>query len=195
VRIRLNAFAQTFRKGHRVRLSLSTSYWPLAWPSPEPARLVVDTEHSQLHLPVRRPRPEDDAVKFDPPVGARPGKTEILAFPEQDWVIRTSLGNRVTVQEVTDDGGRERYEDIDLTVGEKMISRFIHGYEDHDSLSGETVTERTFQRGDWSVRTTTRTVLTATPTHFQVRAELDAYEGVTRVFSENWIEEIERHLV
>ena len=29
--------AQAFPAGHRIRLSLSTSYWPLAWPPPEPA--------------------------------------------------------------------------------------------------------------------------------------------------------------
>lgn len=28
----LNGMAQSFPAGHRVRLAISTSYWPLAWP-------------------------------------------------------------------------------------------------------------------------------------------------------------------
>jgi hypothetical protein len=38
-------------------------------------------------------------------------------------------------------------------------------------------------RGDWSVRTETRSTLKLTPTAFLVTAELDAYEGERRTFS------------
>src|SRR6056297_1618612 len=34
-RIRLNDIAQRFPVGHRIRVAISTSYWPLAWPAPE----------------------------------------------------------------------------------------------------------------------------------------------------------------
>ena len=34
VRVTLNAMAQALPPGHRLRLALSTSYWPLAWPAP-----------------------------------------------------------------------------------------------------------------------------------------------------------------
>lgn len=50
-------------------------------------------------------------------------------------------------------------------------------------------------RGDWKIRTITRTVLTSTPEHFRVAAMLDAYEGDQRVFSRNWHETIARDLV
>lgn len=32
--VRMNEVAYRFPKGHRIRVSISTSYWPLAWPSP-----------------------------------------------------------------------------------------------------------------------------------------------------------------
>ena len=130
-----------------------------------------------------------------PPEGARPGRIDRILPPQHDWIIRKSLGSYRTVQEVIDDPGVLRFAEIDLDVGEKMVSRFTHVYNDYGSVTGETLTERTFRRGDWYVKTKTRTVLTATPTHFRIRAELDAYEGSTRVFSENWVSEIERDLV
>ena len=36
VRIAMKSVAYALRAGHRVRLALSTSYWPWLWPSPEP---------------------------------------------------------------------------------------------------------------------------------------------------------------
>jgi hypothetical protein len=76
-----------------------------------------------------------------------------------------------------------------------MISRFEHRYDDYPSVKGEVTTERRFSRGAWAVRTTTKTVLTATETHFHLDAELDAFEGERRVFAKNYRSEIERDLV
>jgi len=59
-------------------------------------------------------------------------------------------------------------------------------------MRGENRTERTFRRGDWSVRTTTRTVLTADTSNFYIHAELDAYEGDKRIYSRNWDRTIPR---
>lgn len=41
-------------------LSLSTSYWPLVWPAPSPARLSVHEAGSSLTLPVRPAAAPDD---------------------------------------------------------------------------------------------------------------------------------------
>jgi hypothetical protein len=46
--------------------------------------------------------------------------------------------------------------------------------------------ERRVQRGKWQVKTVTRTVLTSDAASFYLRAELDAYEGDKRVYSDNW---------
>jgi len=195
VRVTLNFVATQFPAGHRVRLALSTSYWPIAWSPPEQARVTVHTEASDLLLPVRKPREADAQVVFEPPVGGiTPARTQITPA-YFDWKITRSLGHYLTVQEVIADEGLYRLEPIDLVVAERMISKFSHHYDEFDSCVGETNTQRRFERGDWKVRTTTRTVMTSTPTHFHVRAELDAYEGNTRVFAENYQSEIERDLV
>jgi len=54
-RVPFKHVAQTFRAGHRLRLAVSTSYFPVAWPAPEPVTLTLDTGATQLILPVRRP--------------------------------------------------------------------------------------------------------------------------------------------
>ena len=42
-RVQLRGCGHRFERGHRIRLALSPTYWPHAWPSPEPVTLRVRT--------------------------------------------------------------------------------------------------------------------------------------------------------
>ena len=55
VRIQLNDTGSTLPAGRRIRLAISTSYWPMIWPSPENATVTIFG--GALDLPVRSPRP------------------------------------------------------------------------------------------------------------------------------------------
>lgn len=80
VRVPLNGMAHAFPAGHRIRLSVSTSYWPLIWPTPEAAELRINVSETLLRLPVRPPRPEDaDLRPFHDPVVAPELETTALA--------------------------------------------------------------------------------------------------------------------
>ena len=76
VRLQLNDIAHAFPAGHRLRVALSSSYWPIAWPSPEPVVLTVRTGKSALYLPVRPPSPDDHWLRpFEPPAAAHGSAT------------------------------------------------------------------------------------------------------------------------
>ena len=57
VRIQLNDAGAVFPAGHRIRLALSTAYWPMVWPSRENATVTVFG--GTLDLPVRPPNAAD----------------------------------------------------------------------------------------------------------------------------------------
>src|SRR5207248_2777690 len=63
----------------RWRVAVSPTYWPWAWPAPEPVRLSVFTGGARrLTLPVRAPRPDDAALApFAPAEGAPPAAVEV----------------------------------------------------------------------------------------------------------------------
>ncbi|MGM0657829.1 MAG: CocE/NonD family hydrolase [Pseudomonadota bacterium] len=200
VRIELNGIAHVFPKGHKVRLSVSTSYWPLAWPPPEPVRLNVYTEGCSLYLPQREPRDSDaDLNDLGEPEGA-PGANITPLDPEHhNWLVHRDLAVDASELEVIDDRGRHRFDDIDLEVECSAVEKYSSIGDDFESPRAEVVWERSLKRGQWKIRTVTRTVLTANPDEFILHATLDAYEhssaGEKRVYSNDWHERIPRELV
>jgi putative CocE/NonD family hydrolase len=194
--LQLNGVAQRFPKGHRLRLSISTSYWPLAWPPPKPVQLTIYSGTSSLTLPVRPPRANDKKLRpFADPEGAEPLNTVLVRPREEEWRVIRDLKRDVSTLEVVLDTGTTRYEDIDLEISSRTVETYGYRADDYDSLSGETRWERQFSRGDWLVRTTSRTRLTSNETCFYLRADLDAYEGTSRVYSRSWYNVIPRRLV
>lgn len=194
VRVPLNGMAQSFPPGHRLRLSVSTSYWPVVWPPPEPVQLTVHPQDSALILPVR-PREVDDGApppSFAEPEGAPPLQTTQIRPGEQGWDVSRNMVDLSGKLKVTKDLGVVRFEDIDLDVTRNATEEYSFVSGDFNSVRGETWWEMGFARGDWDVRTTTRTVLTSTPTHFHVYAELDAWHGPERIHSTTWSTDIER---
>jgi putative CocE/NonD family hydrolase len=191
VRIRLNGIAQRFPAGHRLRLSLSSSYWPLAWPPPQPVRLTVRTGPSRLRLPVR-PRRDEPRAPFDAPETAPPLKRELVEPEHHNWRVIRDLADDRSLLEVINDGGTYRLPVIDLHAQRMAQEWYACTGDDFGSVRGETLWTRSLSRPGWSVRTVTRTVLTSDSTHFFLRAELDAWEDDARVFSRNWNLQIPR---
>ncbi|RDD62866.1 CocE/NonD family hydrolase [Ferruginivarius sediminum] len=193
VTVRLNNVGQRFPAGNRIRVAVSTSYWPLAWPSPEPATLTIHTGGSGLVLPVR-PESGLDAGMYDlgaPRTAAGP-PTTLLTPAHREWTVLFNLATNEAVLQVIDNDGRWRLDDIGLAIGYDVNERYAYCNDDYTTVCGEVTNRRSFERGDWSIATTTRTILTSTSTHFRIHAAVDAYEGEDRIFSRNWDETIAR---
>lgn len=197
VSVPLNAMAQALPAGHRLRVAISTSYWPLAWPPPEPVRLSVFTGSSKLILPIRPTREPDEVSlrPFDEPEGAEPISVTRLEPGDERWTVSRDLVGYQSALEVVKDLGVVRFDDIDLTVSRRAYERYSWVGDDFGSVRGETDWVMGFERDDWQVSARTRTVLTSTATDFELSAELDAYEGGKRVASYNWDHTVPRDLV
>jgi putative CocE/NonD family hydrolase len=195
--IPLNGVAQAFPPGHRIRLSLSTSYWPLAWPPPKPVLLSVYEHSSSLTLPVR-PVDEPDEVPSSPfgePEGTPPLATSQVTPSEERWEVKRDLIDYRSELDIVKDRGTVRFEDIGLEAGRRAHERYSAVADDFTSAGGESTWTMRFQRDDWDVRVVTHTRLTCDETDFFVDATLDAYEADRRVFSRTWNEQVPRDLL
>jgi putative CocE/NonD family hydrolase len=193
VRVRLNDIAQVFPQGHRLRISISTSYFPLAWPPPEPVRLTIFAGASELLLPERPPRKE--SVAFEEPEGAASGTLRKLSETHHNWRVIRDLAQDRSTLEVVNDNGLFQLEDIELKLRSTNKEWYTYQGDDFSSARGETLWRRGSRRRDWEVETITRMVLGCDPSRFKLSAELDAYENRKLVHSRYWDMEIARDLV
>lgn len=198
VQVPLNGMAQSFPAGHRLRLSVSTSYWPVVWPSPEPTRLTVHPESSALILPVRSASADDEQsgpLTFAEPEGSPPLSVTQVQPGDHDWHVSRNMVDLTGALDVVKDLGVVRFDDIDLEVTRRAHERYTYTSNDSSSVRAEASWTMGFRRGEWEAHTTTRTVLTSTPTEFQLHAQLDAYEGEERVLAKTWSTNIPRDFV
>jgi putative CocE/NonD family hydrolase len=195
VRLQLNDVGQAFPAGHRIRLAVSTAYWPIAWPPPEPVTLTLYAGASALTLPVRPPDPADDRLPPLPPVEtAPPLPVTALEPPRTERVLHHDVITGAVTLDWTQDSGRHRYDDIDLTVHTVAAERFTIRPDDPLSACGEVAWTVRLARADWRVETRTRTQLTATRATFEVVATLEAFEGDRLVHAQRWERSIPRDL-
>ena len=202
VRIQLNDIAQAVPSGHRLRLALSTSYWPIAWPSPEPVILTLRTGASSLELPLRGQGPDDHRLApFEAPAAAPgSGQKKLTALPLRR-TIAIDLASNEMVYTLKSDGGElegaslARIEEIDLDLGFTLTKRYR--IIETDPLSAQTELSQTalLRRAGWNVRLTCNTRLSATADSFQFSGDLRAYEGDVEVAHRDWVQAIPRRLV
>ena len=196
IEIPMKHVAQSFAPGHRLRLAISTSYFPMTWPAPTPVRMDLHTEGSVLDLPLRSQRPEDATLSpFGPPEAATPPGHDEIAPPEQYFRIVEDAANDRTEVHIADGTGTLRLHDNDLTLHEQGYETYT--VSNHDVTSADARMEWTFalSRGAWSVRTRTCTTLRTDADAFVVTAHLQAWEGDDLVKDIAWDERIARNLV
>jgi putative CocE/NonD family hydrolase len=200
--VKLNDIAHAFPAGHCIRLAISTSNWPIAWPSPENVTLTLSTGNSTLSLPERPPSASDEkAWPFGRPEAApsiEPKKLRL--FPLKRTVENDRTTNE-TIYTLESDAGEfggaslARIEAIDMDAGYRL--RRQHRIRETDPLSASTELsqEVVLRRSEWSVRVAVRTRLTSTRDHFRFEGELQAFEGGETVSERRWDLDIPRALV
>ena len=194
VRLQLNDLGERVAAGHRIRLALSTSYWPMVWPSPEPVMLQVIAHESRLELPARTTQPGDATLAPFPPLEmARPFDLTRTRQGRREREVHEDATSGATTFTIHRDRGAVHLHDIDLFVDGGAVERFSIVEGDPLSAQADVTWRYRMQRGDWDIRTESRTVLTASKEAFHLRAWLDAFEGETRVFAKNWSFDIPRN--
>ncbi|MXN66365.1 CocE/NonD family hydrolase [Stappia sp. GBMRC 2046] len=179
-----NDIAYRLPAGHRLRLALSTSYWPMVWPSAEPLSLEIDPAGSELDIPVRHgegPAP----TEFGRPEAAPP-LDDVELRPESSARREETLEDGTEVLTLVTDGGKQRLAASGIESG--RTTREVWSLHPDDPLSARMEASWSYEvgRGDWHTRTETSTVMTCDVDNFYIRASLEAFEGEKLIFDKTW---------
>ena len=184
VQLSLNDVAHAFAPGHRLRVAVSTSYWPIVWPSPEAVTVSVFTGASCLELPVRPPGPDDGRLASfaEPESGPTAAYTEISPA-RLERTVEHDPATGETVHTITSHGGgmgaagHGRLDDIALEVEHTSLRTYRIRADDPLSARAEVALATALRRGTWAVRVDVRAWCTASRTAFEVGGTLEALEG------------------
>jgi uncharacterized protein len=196
VRVRLNAIAHRLGPGHRWRVSVSPSYWPHAWPSPENATLTLDPAGCALHLPVRSDKSLDDTLPaFGPPEESVALATETVREESnrREWRIDRITGE-VTLH-VEFDHGATRYSHNGLLSDSLSIDDYI--IHTDDPLRTRVVCQRVFKLSgaNWATHIETYSTMTCDAGQFYLVNKMKAFENDALVFEKVWQHNVPRQLV
>jgi predicted acyl esterase len=189
IALQLDDIAYRIPAGHTLRVALSTSYWPLVWPSPEAATLTL--HGGGLELPVRSPA-EGDEVSFERPEGATPWRHEVVRPSSNRRLFERDAEMGAVSLVIEDDFGETRNLDHELANGSVARERWTIHPDDPLSAKGETHWTQTHARGDWSTRTETFASMTSDAVSFRLKGRIEAYENGRLVFERDFDEEIAR---
>ncbi len=192
--IRLDESGYRFLPGHRIRLALSTAYFPMVLPPPERVVASLTTgAASRLALPILEnaeeiglPEPEDP----DP----LPNYPQHEAPRSRRWVERDLTAGRTTYH-LLEDGGETEHPDHGMRWREVRRESWSIAWDDPASIEGVTHMTAIRKRGDWEARTEVKGRLTTDGTDWILEHSLEASLDGEQVFAKEWRKTIARDLM
>lgn len=177
VEVALDHIAYVLPEGHRLRVAVSSSYWPMIWPSPTPVRLTLLA--GDLTLPIA-PAGTPGWVFPAPEAAAPEPLREIRPAAHIRETIRDEQSGRITLH-IEVDFGLAEHQDHGLINGGIAREWWSIHPDDPQSAEGRTHWTEEMQRGDLRLRTETHARMWSDATHFHLTARLEAWENDQRV--------------
>ena len=192
----LNSCAHRLHAGHILRLSLSTSYWPIVWPAPKPVEITLHCTGCQLVLPIRNVSQEPEPANPGPPDVLPVLASQVLRDPSGATHQGIDDHGRITVESV-DDFGLTRDPGHGLVSGSHVATFYAIHPDDPASAEMRVEWQYQYQRNNWQVQIDTQSRMHCDETNFYLHRKLRATEGPdeTEVLSKEWSRTIPRGLL
>jgi predicted acyl esterase len=190
ISLKLDDIAYGVAPGNRLRVAISSTYWPLVWPSPEKVTLTL--HEGCLDLPVR-PSGSGDEISLAQPESATPWEVETLREGSNSRTVERDADTGAVSLVIIDDFGQSRDKDHGLVEGSIVRERWTIHPDDPLSASGRTHWTATLSRDDWSLRTETFSEMRSDVKNFYLKGRIEAYEGEKCVFERDFEDRISRN--
>jgi predicted acyl esterase len=195
VSVELNHIAHTFAPGSRIRVAISTAFWPIVWPSPNVATVSLFSGVSTLCLPLRNPQVADaDARVLPPPRHSRPHPTSTVIDAEPGFVgFETDSNTGVQTFKYQADTGTERYDRHGWTTSARENYQYhIHPDDPTSACVDLTATHTYGRENQLDARIEAHQKMTCDESHFIIEASLAVFDGDKELYSRQWNKRIAR---
>ena len=196
VRIPLRATGYRFTPGHRIRLTVLTSYWPALWPSPMPGELLIHHgpgSPSRLVLPVLPDGvPTLEVPSFAPPVA---GLRQVGAdeADEPEWRTEADPSAGTVAVTIRDGAGATLEDGSRVYAAEHLVLTASDPDPARASLASDVVYRWSVEGYEVDIRALGS--IESDVEAFDVGVSLDVRLDGEPFFARDWHERIPRRLV
>ena len=184
VTIPVNAVAHRFSPGSRLRLALSTSYWPMFWPEAGDTAIRLAPDSLELVLPGMPAEANHTQPDYGEALHAKPVPSTTIVAPEyKRYVVTDQASGKVHLYS----------EDTPSTWaldGLSISNRYEHDYSilPHDGGSARAGFQfaQIYEREGWKVSIETDTQAFRENGKLVLTSRFTAHEGEEEVFERNW---------
>ncbi len=188
--LKLDQCAYTVPAGHRLRISISNSYWPLLWPSPQATSLNI--QEGNLEIPLVN-EVAGHIVSFPPPEAADPWQTETIREGRNSRRQETDLNTGIVHLHIVDDFGK--VSDVEHGLINGSIAREHWQIHPNDPLSarGTCHWSDEIERDDIKLRTEASCEMWSDSDHFYLTAKIEAFENEHSIYKRDVSDKILRN--
>ncbi|MBB4120413.1 CocE/NonD family hydrolase [Martelella radicis] len=189
VAIPVNAVAHRFSPGSRLRLALSTSYWPMIWPEAADNAIRIETKNLTLRLPGMPENASHDQPDFGEALHAMPVPSTTIRAPEyRRYMISDQATGRAQLFS-KDTPSTWKIDGLSIT------GRYDHDYSilPHDGQSARAGFQfsQTYERDSWQVSIETDTQVYRQNGRLVLVSRFAAREAGRAVFERSWTHEFD----
>ena len=184
VEVKLKDCCYEIPAGHRLRIAVSTAYWPLAMPAGPGTTATL--HGGALHLPVRTPSAAQPARLGDPNVPP-PLAATVLIPPERGRLrMSRDLAAGTSRVDVVRNLGAVKIEDVAIEL--KALGNEVYEIrpDEPSRVLSETHRLAEFHRGDWHAAVETRSALTMEDRNWRLKARIEARSGSDTIYTRDW---------
>ena len=194
VEIELDECGYRFLPGHKVRVAISTSYWPMIMPPPVVATATLKLgPDASMAMPLRA---GDDSFEVPEPENSNPLPEYKMHLPAESkrWV-EGDLQKGVTRYHVIDDTGEAEMPGHGLRTRHRHQECWSINNDDPLSYRASSQYISWMSRGDWSIRTESESRFRCNAENFYIDATVTAFESDQQINQRNWEKTIKRDLI
>ncbi|UJF17907.1 CocE/NonD family hydrolase [Vibrio sp. SS-MA-C1-2] len=191
--ISLNHIAYVVPKGHQVRVSLSTAYWPLIWPSSEKADLNFNLQQCKVTLPLNKTPtisslvpPYNQAVEF---------KGKALRNSNGTREVTKDYKTGITTLKTFEDFGHQFYDSCETEIDFTIEQAFSIHKDDPTSAKNEITLAVEMGRENWRTAIKADYQMTCDRDYFYIKANWSASYNNETIFNKHFDEKILRDFV
>ena len=193
IEILLDETAYIVPRGHKLRVAISTQYWPFVWPSP--FNTTIEISQGTLSFNLLEGEIQKDEYKFEEPEASEEWNFESLRAGDYNRTLEDNYGTDKVILRINSDFGRVKDNNHGLTTDQLTNEIWTINKNDPLSATGEIEWFQELSREGWIVKINTKCSMSADKDFFYINAAVNASDGCEKVFERTFSHKIKRNYI